>query len=249
MRRDLRDMWIGSLLLTLAISLPLFFSDSDYITQKVISLIVGLIIIWYFGTRLSKAGAFRKENQEINKKHLLILLPLCVSFLGLPFLMLLNIDGIVIFEVNEYFFLDFLNALLIAISEEMFFRMIIYNMLKTKSRLLKILASAGICALFEIIVFFQTFSILVTIVNMVKGFVLGIFLGFLREYTESIYPCMVFHFVYLFFTETIVNLCYVVCDAGLMLAFTYGMPILALVYCGLIYICYFKNKELDRDVF
>ena len=248
MRRDVRDMWISTLLLTLVISLPLIFSGFDNLTRYIISLIVDLIIVWYLGTRLARAGVFDKRFQEINTTHLLLLLPLCISFLAIPILFLIDMDGFSL-VYTDFFWLYLLEAVLITLIEEMFFRIIIYRILKTKTRLLRILASAGIYALFEIFTIFQTFSIVATLLAMLFAFILGIFLGFIREYVGSIYPCMVFHFLYLFFTETILNVCVISTDATLYLTLVYGLPVLALLYAGIIYLCYFIKKEVRNDVY
>lgn len=242
-------MWVSTLLLTLVISLPLIFSGFDNLTRYIISLIVDLIIVWYLGTRLAKGGAFDKRYQEVNTKNLLILIPLIISFLAVPIVMLVQPSTIIV-AYTDFFWLFLLEAILVTAIEEMFFRMIIYRILRTKTRLLRILASAGVCALFEIFTFLSTFSLLATFLAMLSAFILGLLLGFIREYTGSIYPCMVFHFLYIFFTETILYLFEFSLELNLNLytILIYGLPILALVYAFIIYLIYFRKIEVSYDV-
>ena len=152
------------------------------------------------------------------------------------------------FNVPEYLVLFLLEIVLRAVIEEMFFRMIIFNMLRYKKPIVRILSSAGIFALFELIGFFQTFEIVSTLIDMGMAFIIGIFLGFIREYTKSIYPCMVFHFLDLFLAEIFPALFFVFTDATLFMVLYFGLPVLALVYCGIIYLCYFKDQD-DEVIF
>lgn len=252
MRREVRDIWIGTLLLSLAIYLPVVLSSEDPVIQYGLVLISQLVFLLYFGRILGRAGYFSKERNEVNTKHLLILLPICISLLP-PIISLCLYPDFVnsyceLFNTAEIdmtpTLLSYACMIVSAITDEMFFRMIIYERIPNKySRLMKVLISAGIFALFELIGFFQTFNIFSTLIDMLVAFVLGLFLGFLREYTHSIWPCMIFHVL----NVICFNILPAPISADIVMVYI-GLPILAIIYLVIVYFAYFKEKEDVNNV-
>jgi membrane protease YdiL (CAAX protease family) len=87
------------------------------------------------------------------------------------------------------------------IIEELLFRFFIQNSLVFASSIKRILASAGIFALFHLINIVNVSSVdaLVDVLTqVVYAFGLGLLLGLIYEYTYSIPLCVVFHFIFNF---------------------------------------------------
>jgi len=240
MRNEIKDMLIASAILSAILFLPDMFGGSDPFISYGISVICQLLFLLYLGNILARAGAFRKPNQDPYWKNLLILLPTVTLFLAIPTACILD-PGLVFLTNSEYFWIVLLSTVLTAINDELLFRIIIFRRIGQNSRIKRILVSAGIFALFEILNLFSNFSILITVMQMGHAFVLGLFLGFIVEYGHSIYPAILFHFLYLFFRESYVYLYY--STSYLTVVLDLYMPLFAIAYLALSYIIYFRKKE------
>lgn len=96
--------------------------------------------------------------------------------------------------------------LVVALSEEIVFRLFIHNSLAGASSIKRIFASAGIFALMHLLNLVNVASVnaLVTVlVQTVYTFGLGILLGFLYEYGHSLSICVLFHFAFNMLNEVI----------------------------------------------
>ena len=97
-------------------------------------------------------------------------------------------------------------TLMVAISEEIVFRLFIHNNLMVSSSLKRILYSATIFALMHLlnVVNVRTVaSLVVVLVQTVYTFGLGLLLGVMYEYSYSLVGCMVLHFCFNFFNDTL----------------------------------------------
>ena len=140
------------------------------------------------------------------------------------------------------------------IIEEFLFRLFIQNSLVFASSIKRILASAGIFALFHFINIIDVSSVQMMVrvlIQVVYAFGLGILLGFIYEYTYSIPLCICFHLIFNFFNTIFVENIYLVDYSGSMLTYYLTAVISGLivgVYTFLIY--YFvlsKNERYFRE--
>ena len=248
MRRNVTDTFLNSLLLLVLIMVPSLVVGLEPIEQECIILAVDTLLCLYWFMTLSRAGAFRKDQQEPHWKHLLILSPVFIVIFAIPLTLLINPDSAahLVFLGTDAtsVFLTILRIVLIALIEEMAFRIYFYKMIRKENRLLKIVISAGIYALFDLIYFFHGAGILSVLISMIGSFLLGLILGALIEYGHCIYVCMGFHLLYSFFGSldgmVIIDATYLIVSCALF--------ILAICYLIAIYIGYFREKEYDYYV-
>lgn len=232
-----------SFILSAILILPSLFGDEDQIVSYGITTIINLLFLLYLGNRAAKAGVFDKGNQEPNWKNLAVLSPVVLLFITIP-LSVLIFPQYTYFGVYEYWWLIILNDVLIAINDELLFRVFIYKRINKPSRVKKIVTSAFIFSLFELTTILSTHSILTTIFAMIGAFILGLFLGAIVEYGHSIYPAIIFHLLFrllAYFTGSYGCFFTVVGDIPMILGVL--LPLCAFLYLIFIYIFYFKKKE------
>ncbi|MCQ2087509.1 MAG: CPBP family intramembrane metalloprotease [Bacilli bacterium] len=240
MNREFKDLLFFGLILFLALLLPSMFGGEDPIISLGVSLICNLLFLLYIGNNAIKSGALSKRRQAPYWKHILILLPLIISFMAGPVSWVLSSGGVII-TYGDYSWLYFLNTLVIVLNEEFIFRLMLQNRIFSKSRIKRILVSAGIYALFDVILFLQTFNLIGTLLAMVESFILGLFVGAIMEYGHSIYPCIIFHFLYEFFTSAYGV--FFIIDAPLFEPLTLIFTVAAVAYLAGIYLLYLRKKE------
>lgn len=137
---------------------------------------------------------------------------------------------------------------LIAVSEEIVFRLFIHNSLSNTSSLKRIFGSAGIFALMHLLnlVNVSTVGALVSVlVQTVYTFGLGLLLGFLYEYGHSLTSCVVLHFTFNMLNRVIYN--YVLGGYSSNIAFYLTAVVIGVilgVYIFLLYKLYLS--KLDR---
>ena len=138
-------------------------------------------------------------------------------------------------------------TLMIAISEEIIFRLFIHNALSRTSSIKRIFGSAGIFALMHLLnlVNVSTVGALVTVlVQTVYSFGLGLLLGFLYEYGHSLSACVILHFLFNMMNEVIYI--YVLGGTAGELAFYLTAVVIAVVlsvYIVLLYKLYFDKLD------
>lgn len=242
---------INSLLLIAIFMLPGFFSKSSYLVQLCVALIVDVLLCFYLFYQLNNANAFSRQNQEPHWKYLAILAPTIIALLSLPFTFLIDPEDsfytLIIFEMEDgalVFFLQTLEIILLTLIDEMLFRMIFFNMFRIQNRGLKIIASAGVFALFGILYIFSTFSIESTLIYIVQCFMLGLILGAIVEYGHCVYFSIVFALIFNFVID---NMCLFIfptfsLNYTLIKFLCLG---LADIYVVVMYFVYFRKKEYD----
>lgn len=241
MNKQIKDFLFLSLILTAVLVLPSLFPSTDPITRLGVSLICNLLFLLYIGNSVFRSGALERGKQVPYLKHILILLPTILFFLGAPIAWMLP-GGTFISTYSGTSWLYLLNSLVIVLNEEFVFRLMLQNRLFFNSRLKRILVSAGIFALFDLVVFLQTLSILATLIQMATSFVLGVFLGAMMEYGHSIYPCIIFHFLYEFFDST--YMAFFAFESEIYAFLELVLSIVAICYIVIIYFVYFRKKEI-----
>lgn len=196
MKRSLGDSLIISALFIVVISLPGFIGDLDLLTQRCIFIILDLLICLYLFNSLNRQGAFSRNNQAPNWKNLLVLSPIVLPLLMLIVLSL--VTGLSMFVFVDFYdplysFLQSLELILTVLIDEMFFRIFFHRIIKTENRILRIVISAAIFALFDILLFLQGAALKAVLLKMVFSFLLGLVLGAVVEYGHCVYFCIGYH--------------------------------------------------------
>ena len=151
---------------------------------------------------------FLKFKSNIQIEH-----PECTPLNGIMFLPVLFVCGSNFFYLIFFpdiidpifdgeFVLKIILHLLIAITEEVIFRGLLQSNLQIKNKLLKIVVTAFIFALFHFLPFFTSFDPS-TLIMPVYAFGLGIILGMIFEYTGCLYLSIAFHFLFNFFNKVL----------------------------------------------
>lgn len=242
-RIRISDLILYSLLFTAVISFPFnMLPIPDWAKYLVrISLSLLLLISYVFLIKKYQIKIIGNEN----KKNLLFLLPLIIvlpcNLLTLPFAISIGINNTAI--TSGIFFLELILTILQAINEEIIFRLFIHSQLNIKNRLLKIIASSAIFATMHLLNLINGFNPNVFI-QVAYTFGLGLILGFIYEYGESIVTCFIYHTLFnvlnnvlfgLYLVPTITNVAYyttISVIAGI-----------AIIYTLCIYFFVFRKQE------
>lgn len=247
MRNEIQSTFFNTLLLSAIIILPGLLIDVDPLTKHCIYLIVDLLIALYLFNNFNKVGAFSLRVQEPNWKNLAILSPVLISFLGLPISFLINPEAIYVgFGIIDgtTFFLEVLELILSAFIEETIFRLYFQRILRNKveNRGLRILACAGIFALFDVIQILFGTSLSGVLILMISSFLFGIILSAIMEYGHCIYFCYGFHFLYKFIViNSYGNLIIDFSNGGLVIGLL--LTLVSIIYLVVIYFAYFRKKD------
>ena len=177
---------------------------------------------------------------------------LCVPFLLAAFsnIIACSIDGSYLGMIvsPQIVILLSIHTLLIAISEEIIFRLFIHNALSRTSSIKRIFGSAGIFALMHLLNLVNVSSVgsLVTVlVQTVYTFGLGLLLGFLYEYGHSLSMCVVLHFVFNMMNSIIYG--YVLGGVAGDLAYYLTAVVIAVILGAYVFCLYrFYFDKLDK---
>ena len=245
MRREVQNMLIYSGLLMVALLLPSFLGNQDPLVGTCVNLIVELLIAFIIFNQLSRAGAFTRDFQEPNWKNLAILSPVILILFALPVALIFDKSMVVIFLNFDamYFFLTLLTIVLRVLIEEMIFRISLQKRLRYPSKAKRVIISAGIYALFDVLLFFQTFNVLYVLFSMAVSFVMGLIYGAIMEYGHSVYPCMILHFIYDFIGYYFAGLIFIGSELFDLLHLIF--PAVSAVYLVIIYFVYYRKKEIN----
>lgn len=152
-----------------------------------------------------------------------------------------------VIEENSVLVAKIIMTLLIAISEEIVFRLFIHNSLYNTSSIKRIFASAGIFALMHLlnIVNVRYLEALVTVLlQTVYTFGLGLLLGILYEYGHSLTAAILLHFCFNFFNETLYEYLGGYCSNAAFYLTAVGYAIVVGAYAALITMFYFRKYNI-----
>ncbi len=247
-RIKILDMFLISLLFIFVVSMPF-----ERLVGDRIDLLYGLrigfyalytVYLFYF---LSKYNLLKDLTRSTNWKNILILLPtLLVCFNNFIFILFYQ-NYIFVSTFNRIYIYEFVLTIFTAVIEEIIFRYIIHNQLNIKNKLLKIITSAGIFALFHIFNFLTSFD-LSDLLIIVYAFGLGIILGFFMEYGKNTFICMGYHFLFNFINTNLYQFVFIGLYQDMYLIYFLvagAITIIVSVYLLLIYLFYFKKKDGD----
>lgn len=182
------------------IPFSLFIKDEKLswliLTLQIVTQIMLFVFVILF---LKFKSELNYSDGKINIVNTLLLIPtLAICFSNLTNLYVSG--GSASIAVNVGLFLRILLTILIVVNEEIIFRLIFINNLEIKNKLLVILLTGGVFGLCHITHFLSTFDPADLLV-IVYTFLLGLLLGFAYLFTNSIYPCIVVHFLFNLFNN------------------------------------------------
>lgn len=241
---------------------PGFIDGLEPVQQLCVMLIVDALLFLYMLYRHHSRGEFSRENQEPHRKNLLLILPVFGPLIAIFIYFVFDgtLDMLSLLWAMQYpmdidnwvwwaRFLAIVQFALIVLIEEMVFRMFFFKIIPSQNRAVKILISAGIFALFDVLLLLQkniTFKYVAF--SMLTSFLLGVVLGAIVEYGHCVYFSMLFHF---FFQVTYwgMQVSFAQAFSGAMLLIN---PVIWLLVCiaylTVMYFVFFKKKEYGRYV-
>lgn len=241
MKKKLINLGIIFFVFLFLISFPwnLFFDNSTILLICQISCrALFIIFLFIFGI---KEGLLKVI--PINLKILLVFLPLLIIIPNNMYFLLIE-KSPVEFHYSIDFLLEIILMLVVAVSEELFFRKAILDNISIENKLLKIVISAGIFALAHIVNFFSSFNP-IDLLIIVYTFGLGLVLGFMYEYTKCAVATFVFHFLFNIVNTTIFNNIYLGDRNLTFYLVSISVAIISGIYLLLIYL--FKLKQIENN--
>lgn len=247
-RIKILDMFLISLLFIFVVSMPFERLVGDRIdllyALRISFYAIYTLYLIYF---LSKYNLLKDLSRSTNWKNILILLPtLLVCFNNFIFILFYQ-DYIYVPSFNRVFIYELVLTIFTAVIEEIIFRYIIHNQLNIKNKLVKIIASAGIFALFHIFNFLTSFDPS-ELLRIVYAFGLGIVLGFFIEYGKNTFICMGYHFLFNFINTNLFQFIFVGVYQSMYVVYFLvagSLTIITGIYLILVYLLYFKKKDYD----
>ena len=262
MGKNVGKLFLYCFLLSLAVSyIPNIFGNNDPMVNMCANIIAILLLLLFLGNSLVRSGCFDRGAQVPNWKDLLILSPVAILLVGFFVANLTSGYEILAYNIssnNEVSWLFLLYVILHTIYDELLFRIVLqYEWAHNYSRIKRILYPALAYAAFFGL-FGSNFSISSNpLINALStfggGFLVGCILGFLMEYTHSIYVCLVYsliHTLLIGYGAPSILLTYLFECASFGRFFfdsyyliTILAEVISALYLVLIYNFYFKKKE------
>lgn len=245
MKIKLSDMLVFVLLFIFVIAFPVDLFPISAFYKLLIQICLRLLILIYYIYIIvvNKINIFK----FFNWKRLALFTPfLLASFSNL---IASGIDGGFggyITMDDGYFFLLIIFHFVVAVIEEILFRLFIHSSLVNVGSLKRIFASAGIFALMHLlnIVNISTVDGLVTVlVQVVYNFGLGILLGFIYEYSYSLLGCIFMHFSFNFFNTVLYEYLSCTCSTLVFYLTAFTIAVLLAVYTFLVYRFILKRND------
>ena len=259
MKRSVGESLLFSAALILIIMAPGFLGGLESIQQECGLLIINALLFLLIFYSKNREGAFRKEAQEPNKKNIIVLIPVFAIFGIMLILCILSgfldaLRGVFSFvfygDLSLGTFLTLLRIILSVLIEEMIFRMSFFNMIGVQNRALRVLISAVVFAVFDILLLLQKYMTFEYVLySMIISFLLGIILGAIMEYGHCVYICMLLHFVFRFaFWDSQVLIAMLAWSGGTFFINPLIWLTICCAYLVVLYFTYFRKKEYGSYV-
>lgn len=198
MRFRFLDILLFALLFIFVKSFPVDLFELTAMQKELIKLGLRILLLTYYIYILwkNRINIFKFANY----KRALYFIPfLLACFSNLIAMGVAQSTVLPSFYPWDFILVFTINLVLSAILEEFLFRFIIQNSLIAASSIVRILASAGIFALFHLLNLIDVSSVdqlVAVLIQVAYTFGLGILLGFIYEYTYSLPLCMAFHILF-----------------------------------------------------
>lgn len=137
-------------------------------------------------------------------------------------------------------------SLLVAVSEEILFRLFIHNSLTKVTSFPRILASAGIFALMHLVNLANVRSVdalLLVLLQVFYNFGLGLMLGFLYEFSHSLTASIVLHFGFNLCNQVLFSFYGMNPDQLTFYLTAVVIAVVLIAYASIIYFCRFKKFD------
>ena len=204
MRFRFSDLLLFALLFVFVAAFPVDLIPVDLTYQLLVRIGLRLLLLIYYVYIIYKYHI--KIFGIANIKNLLLCLPFFI-ICGSNFVASSIVGGFIGQTMGTLdLSLSIVYTLLIAITEEIVFRLFIHNNIQVSSSIKRIFASAGIFALMHLlnIVNVRFVGDLITVlIQTVYTFGLGLLLGVMYEYSHSLLGCMVLHFLFNLCNDTL----------------------------------------------
>lgn len=181
------------------------------------------------------------QTRKIDLKNLLLLMPLI--------LILPNNLYFLVFEKaslsNEFssdFAIQIIYMLVVAVSEELYFRKVLLDNINIENRLLKIIISSAIFGISHIVNFFNSFNP-IDLLIIVYTFGISIILGFIYEYGGSLTLAIIFHFVFNILNTTLFETIYLGDRTPLFYVVSCSVAAFGIVYLLIIYLTKLRHEK------
>lgn len=157
--------------------------------------ILAQLVVFFLFRLILKKSPLKFKERTYNRFNMILFIPVFVLCFS-NFFNLLNPSNRFEFSFSINLLLSILLSFCVAFNEEYLFRsVIIDNIENSEIPFVKIIISASIFAACHLTTFFSTFNP-VDLIQVVYTFGLGIVLGMIYVYTESLWYCVLFHFAY-----------------------------------------------------
>lgn len=207
MRFRFLDVLLFALLFIFVKSFPVDLFELEFMQKELIKLGLRVLLLTYYIYILwkNRINIFKFANYKRALYFIPFLLACFSNLIALSVAQstvlpsLYSVDCIVVLTIN---------VVLSAILEEFLFRFIIQNSLVLASSIIRIIASAGIFALFHLLNLIDVSSVdqlINVLIQVVYTFGLGLLLGFIYEYTYSLPLCMAFHILFNIMNSTFIG--------------------------------------------
>jgi len=242
MRFKISDLLIFVLLFIFAAAFPVDRFNIADVYKVLIQIGLRLLIIVYYVYIIGKNRI--KIFGMANYKNIL----LCIPFLLACFSNMIasKIDGTVtgVRMSGDLLAVSIVLCLLIAVTEEIVFRLFIHNSLTNCTPIKRILGSAGIFAamhLLNLINVSNVDTLVQVLIQVIYDFGLGLLLGFLYEYSHSLTSSVILHFSFNLFNSVLIS--YFGFESS-VICFYLTAVVIAVILIGytlVVYLLYFKK--------
>jgi len=161
---------------------------TGYGIQAVFFAIAALVGLFIYRKLNKKKDVIR--DQAVNKRQLLWFIPIIIAEL------IVFISGINVGEQLLYYFMLLLFTVFVGISEELFFRGIILNILKSKGIKYAIVVSSILFSILHLTNLAGGIDIKYAILQVIFSFIFGFVAAQITIISQSILPAMIWHFAH-----------------------------------------------------
>lgn len=227
-------------LFLVAFPFDLFIKNNFYILlAQIIVRLVFIIFIFLFSKKY-----MRKIEFKLKKLDLFFLPLIVILFCNFYYLAITN-NGFNI-RYDNLFFIRLISIIFISISEELLFRNLILNNLSFKSKLVNIIISSLIFALYHLVYFFSSFNPFDLLI-VLYTFGLGMILGFIYEYSNNFLYIILYHFLFNFINEFLYS--YMIINENITYFIINGVVVslFGFIYLLLIYLFVYKNRISENN--
>lgn len=242
-REKIYDILVVILSFIFVISFPwtLFIKNMPFlvISLQIFANILFFIFLIYF---IKHRSSLTLKIGRIVWMPFIVLLPSFIVCFSNYFLFF-SVDAV--FNYEPILWLRLLLTVTVVLNEETIFRGVIQKNLKIENRFKRIVISSGIFAIFHIFNFFSTLNPF-DLLTIVYTFGLGLLLAILFEFTNSLIPPLLCHFIFNVFNDDFINMFSFNVDKTTFILINCIVTIGATIYVAIVYILYLRKLNNKR---